>query len=105
MVAKPEVSITDDVQARRLVALFDGAKPPGARPRTVPPWRTNPDGSWAQQPVVLVEGEPAFVADTPEEYAVHIMELRARYQQGELLWGPFHATTGQFLDESERPKA
>ena len=105
MVAKPEGPITDDVQTRRLVALFDGAKPLGARHWTVTVWRTNPDGSWSQQPVVLVEGEPAFMADTPAEYATHITQLHARWERGELLWGPFRTTAGQFLDESERPKA
>ena len=103
--SKPGRPTPDDIQTGRLIELFADAEAIGARHWTVTLWRTNPDGSWSQQPVVLVEGEPAFMADTPAEYATHITQLHARWERGELLWGPFRTTAGQFLDESERPKA
>ena len=61
-------------------------------------WLLAPDGSWAQQPVILVDGSPPFLADTPEEY---IGRLQVLHSDPNVERGSFHRSIGELKDAME----
>ena len=65
---------------------------------SVTEWLSDCKGGWVNKPVIFIEGQEPFMADTPEEYIVKLQELH----DNPLFGGRhFHARMGEFEDASE----
>ena len=64
----------------------------------VTPFTANPEGGWANQPVILVPGKQPLFFDTPEEY---ITELERMHDSILFARGLFHTVIGQLQDGLE----
>ena len=52
-------------------------------------------GGWKQQPVILIEGRTAFIADHPSAYIAKLIEM---CNDKDLQRGPFYTFIGEFMD-------
>ena len=66
---------------------------------TMTPWLMNGQGGWKQQPVILIEGQVPFFADTPQPY---IEKLREMHSDKTLAKGPNWTYIGQLKDGMEQ---
>ena len=66
---------------------------------TITPWAMNGQGSWKQQPVILVEGREPFFANHPNDYIVKLEEL---HNDPIVQRGTFYASIGQLKDALEQ---
>ena len=65
----------------------------------ITPWAMNGHGGWVTQPIILIEGDPAFLADHPSAY---IAKLRAMHDDKTLAKGPIWTSVGQLKDALEQ---
>lgn len=65
----------------------------------ITPWIMSGKGSWKQQPIILIEGQPPFFADHPEAY---IDKLEEMSKDNSLTKGAFHTFSGQLRDALEQ---
>ena len=65
---------------------------------TLTPWVMAGNGTWKQQPVILVEGQQPFFANHPDAY---IEKLEALHGNPLVERGSFFTYIGQFKDAKE----
>jgi hypothetical protein len=63
------------------------------------PWKMNGNGGWAEQPIILIEGQVPFFADHPQSY---IDKLEEMSKDPTLFRGAFHTMAGQLKDALEQ---
>mgnify|MGYP001608248677 CR=1 FL=1 len=58
-------------------------------------WSLNSTGGWLMQPVIIVDGESPFIADTPQGY---IDKLQSLHDREDIQRGTFYTFAGQLKD-------